>query len=161
VPYLAIIRPIPRAIWPGKPEGMSVHMESVAGDDADESWTVAASFVGEAYIAGGMVGVLITGLVFGIFTTWWSRLASSQNSELGILIYAVGFFAVAISMRSLFVFTTALLPTLAAIFGTRLLVKHLAAKTALWLRRNRHAPRRPPVGPVRAQRAPFPPRGPR
>jgi len=161
VPFLAIIRPIPRAIWPSKPEGMSVHMESLAGGDEAESWTVAASFVGEAYIAGGMIGVLITGLLFGAFTSWWSRLASPNNSELGILIYAVGFFAVAISMRSLFVFTTALLPTLAAIFGTRILVKRVAANTARWLRMNRNAPRRPPPGAPgpRGQRRPFPPSG--
>jgi hypothetical protein len=161
VPFLAIIRPIPRAIWPDKPEGMSVHMESLAGDEYNEAWTVAASFVGEAYIAGGMIGVLLTGLAFGVFTSWWSRLASPANSELGILIYAVGFFAVAISMRSLFVFTTALLPTLAAIFGTRILVKHVAAKTARWLRMNRNAPRRPPPGAPgpRGPRPPFPPRG--
>jgi hypothetical protein len=31
IPYLAIIRPIPRALWPGKPEGMSVSLEAECG----------------------------------------------------------------------------------------------------------------------------------
>ena len=134
VPYLAIIRPIPRAIWPGKPEGMSVTMEDVSGAD-ESAWTVAASFVGESYIAGGFPIVFVTGAVFGMFSLWWSRLASPHNTPIGILIYASGFFAAAISMRSLFVFTTALLPTLAAIFGARLLVNHLRLRAAKWLRR--------------------------
>jgi hypothetical protein len=142
VPYLAIIRPIPRAIWHGKPEGMGVSMEQASGAD-QESWTVAASFVGEAYVAAGMFGVLLTGLFFGCGTAWWSRLASSRNSELGILIYASGFFAVAISMRSLFAFTTALLPTFAAIFGVRFLLKRLAAQAARLLRPSRQRPARP------------------
>jgi hypothetical protein len=148
VPYLAIIRPIPRAIWPEKPEGMSATIEDVAGAD-EGAWTVAASFVGEAYIAGGFPIVVLTGLIFGAFTAWWSRLASPQNSSLGILIYASGFFAAAISMRSLFVFTTALLPTLAAIFGARFLVNQMRERAALWLRRQANARQAQPVPPPR------------
>jgi len=106
---------------------------------------VAASFVGEAYVAGGIPVVILTGMFFGMFTAWWSRLASAKNSSLGILIYATGFFAAAISMRSLFAFTTALLPTLAAIFGARALVKHLHARTLRWLRMRPHLAQRPPA----------------
>ena len=113
VPYLAIIRPIPRAIWPGKPEGMSESLETAVGGDS--SFTVAASFIGEAYMAGGAIAVFCTGLMFGAIMAWWNRLASPRNSEFGILIYASGFFAAVISMRSVFVFTTAMLPTLTAI----------------------------------------------
>ena len=116
IPYQALIRPIPRAIWSGKPEGLSTSIENALGV---EDVTIAASFVGEAYMSGGLSTVLIIALIFGTLTGWWSYLASPQNSELGILIYASGFFATVISMRSLFVFTTALLPTVAAlIIGT-------------------------------------------
>jgi hypothetical protein len=115
-PYNALVRPIPRAIWKGKPEGLSVSLEEVLGV---EGMTVGASFAGEAYISGGLLVVFITALGFGALTGWWSHLASPRNSELGILIYASGFFATVISMRSLFVFTTALLPTVAAlVIGT-------------------------------------------
>jgi hypothetical protein len=159
VPYLALIRPIPRALWPGKPEGMSVSLEDAAGADS-ENWTVAASFVGEAYIAGGMIAVFITGLFFGCGSAWWSRLASSKNSELGILIYASGFFAAAISMRSLFAFTTALLPTIAAILGVRFLLLRLAKGAARMLGSNRRPiPRRPARGPAPAPRPPNVRRG--
>jgi hypothetical protein len=112
IPYLALIRPIPRALWKEKPEGLSVSIEEAMGA---EGLTLAASFVGEAYISGGEPAVFICGLFFGLLAGWWGRLASPRNSDLGNLVYASGFFAAVISMRSLFVFTTAVLPTLAAI----------------------------------------------
>jgi oligosaccharide repeat unit polymerase len=150
IPYQALIRPIPRAIWAGKPEGLSASIEEALG--ASEGVTISASFVGEAYMSGGMVTVLIIALVFGALTGWWSYLASPHNSELGILIYASGFFATVISMRSLFVFSTALLPTVAALiigtYAVRLLTvqaQRLLARTAL---RSALA-RRPPPPPRR------------
>lgn len=140
VPYLALIRPIPRAIWPDKPTGMSATLESASGAD-EESWTVAASFVGEAYVAGGMAIVLVTGLFFGFVCTWWSQLASPKNSEIGVLIYASGFVAVAISMRSIFVFTTALLPTIFATFAGRWLINKMKARADHDIARHRMAQR--------------------
>jgi len=113
VPYLALIRPVPRAMWPGKPEGMSVTFEGIAG--ASESTTKAATFIGEAYLAAGTFGVILASAFFGALTAWWGRLTTALASEFGILIYASGFFAIIISMRSLLVLTTAILPTVAAI----------------------------------------------
>jgi hypothetical protein len=138
VPYLALIRPIPRAVWPGKPEGLSASIEEALGM---EGLTIAASFAGEAYMAGGTLAVFLIALFFGAITGWWSYLSSSRNSELGILIYASGFFAAVISMRSLFVFTTALMPTVAAIIIGTYAVRKLAAKARQW--GNRRASARP------------------
>ena len=145
VPYLALIRPIPRAIWKGKPEGLSASIENamVAGAGV----TVAASFAGEAYMAGGWFAVFVAGIFFGALTGWWGFLASPRNSELGILIYASGFFAAVISMRSMFVFTTALLPTVAALIVTTVALRHLTIRARAWLARSRHMPR--PVHPRR------------
>jgi len=145
VPFQAFIRPIPRAIWKGKPEGLSMSIEQALGA---ENMTIAASFAGESYIAGGMIGVIIGGLFFGIATGWWSYLSSSRNSELGVLIYASGFFAAVISMRSLFSFTTALLPTITAIVIGSYAVKTLIAQTRRLLNR-RPALQRPPSPPNR------------
>lgn len=120
VPYNAAIRPIPRAVWPEKPEGMSISIEDALGV---EGLTLAASFVGEAYLIDGMWTVFLVGALFGALAAWWSRMASPNNSDFGILIYASGFFAAVISMRSLFVFTTAVLPTIAAIVGGTMLLQ--------------------------------------
>ena len=146
VPYLALIRPIPRAMWPDKPEGMSLSIEDALGT---EGMTVAASFAGEAYMSYGFIAVLASGLFFGAATGWWNYLSSPNNSEMGLHINASGFFAAVISMRSLFVFTTALMPTLAGIVICIYLVRFLSARVArlakLLRGQVRPPPRRPPM----------------
>lgn len=132
IPVQALIRPIPRAIWKGKPEGLSYSIEEAVGA---EGMTVASSFVGEAYMSGGFIVIALVGLTLGAFTGWWSSLWSSKNSELGILIYASGFFAAVISMRSLFVLTTALLPTVAALVVGTWAVRTLAKKAGALIAR--------------------------
>lgn len=127
IPYLALIRPIPRAIWANKPEGLSYSIEEALGA---EGLTLAATFMGESYMANGIPTVVLTGLVFGFLLGWWGRLASPKNSDLGIFIYSSGFFAAVISMRSLYVFTTALLPTLAAVVLGTWLVNKLRERLA-------------------------------
>ncbi|MEY4940298.1 MAG: hypothetical protein RIQ93_2033 [Verrucomicrobiota bacterium] len=112
IPYLSLVRPIPRAVWSGKPEGLSISIEDAVGV---EGLTLASSFAGEAYMSGGILGVILTGLAFGMINGWWNRFAFTHNSSLGHLIFASGFFAAVISMRSMFVFTTAILPTIAAL----------------------------------------------
>jgi len=153
VPYQALVRPIPRALWKGKPEGLSFSIEDAV--DA-QGMTVAASFVGEAYMSGGFIAIALTALVLGAFTGWWSALLSPRNSELGILIYASGFFATVISMRSIFVFTTALLPTVAALVVGTYAARILAAKARQLLAQLKHQrasnhgrPRPAPRPPVR------------
>lgn len=141
IPYLAIIRPIPRAIWPAKPEGMSLSIEDALGT---EGMTVAASFAGEAYMSGGFIAVFACGLFFGAATGWWSHLSSPKNSEMGLLIYASGFFAAVISMRSLFVFTTALMPTVAGLVIGIYLVRYLRARVAALAKRRRPVRTMPP-----------------
>ncbi len=156
IPYHALIRPIPRAVWSGKPESLSSSIEDVLGV---QGFTISASFVGEAYMSGGFVAVGIIALCFGLLTGWWSHLASPKNSELGILIYASGFFATVISMRSLFVFTTALLPTVAALIIGAYAVRLLAAQARRILARAalHNAARQRMGAPPRPQRPPGQP----
>ena len=119
VPYVALTHPIPRVLWPGKPEGLSISMEDALG--VDPEMTVSSTYIGESYMAGGAFAVVITGLMFGALTGWWARFAVGLSSGLGLLIYASGFLAIAISMRSLYVFSVAVLPTIAAMVLAMLL----------------------------------------
>jgi hypothetical protein len=113
VPYIALVGPVPRALWPGKPQGLSLSLEDAL--DVSNGMTVSTTYIGEAYIAGGSWGVVLAGLFFGMLASWWGKLVSLVRSEFGFLIYASGFLAMAISMRSLFALTTAALPTAASI----------------------------------------------
>lgn len=148
IPYQALIRPIPRAIWPNKPTGLTLSIEDAMNV---EGLTISATFAGEAYMSGGTAVVLLTGLALGAFLGWWGTLSSPHNSEVGHLVFASGFFAAVISMRSLFVFTTALLPPLAAIIISTLAVRVLIAQARRLLHRARPMPH---MGPAR----PLPPR---
>jgi hypothetical protein len=111
-PLWLIARPIPRALWPGKPDGSAVSVENVLGV---EGLTIAATFVGESYMAAGLFGVCLAALLIGMMAQWWTRKAFSAKSAFGILIYGSGFFAVVISMRSIYWLPVAILPTLAAV----------------------------------------------
>ena len=93
-------------------------------------------------MSGGLIGVGAYALVLGCLAGWWNRLASPRNSELGILIYASGFFAVVITMRSIMVLATALLTPAAGIMAGVFLVK--GARKVLTRRKpGRPMPRRP------------------
>jgi oligosaccharide repeat unit polymerase len=110
IPFNALIRPIPRAIWPDKPEGLSVGMEDALGV---EGLTLASTFVGEAYMGGGLLGVLVVGLFFGACAGKWNRLGRDLGSNFRLILYVSGFFAAAISMRSLLSAVPTVLPSLA------------------------------------------------
>jgi hypothetical protein len=109
----AIIRPIPRVFYPGKPEGLSVSIEEIVGA---QGWTVAATYVGESYMMAGYWGVIGMSLFFGALAAWWNRLAMQQQSGYAMLVYAIGFLSAGVTMRSMFWLTTLILPILAIVF---------------------------------------------
>ncbi len=111
--FVFFTKPIPRVLWPNKPEGLSTSIEEVVGA---EGWTVAATYVGESYMIGGILAVILISLCLGILANWWSRTAAFHTTGYGIVVNALGFFTAVISMRSLIVFTTSMLPILGLIF---------------------------------------------
>jgi hypothetical protein len=128
-----------------KPKELSVKVEDIFGE---KGVTIAATFVGEGYMSGGFPAIVALGLVLGWLSAWWNRLASPRNSELGILIYASGFFAVTITMRSLFALTTAVLPCVAGLAVGKWVLP--AVKRGLVGRRRPVLPpklRKPPAAP--------------
>ncbi|NJL19671.1 MAG: hypothetical protein HC895_00780 [Leptolyngbyaceae cyanobacterium SM1_3_5] len=108
----SLVRPIPRALLPSKPEGLSVSIEEIMGV---EGYTVAATYVGESYMMAGWFGAIGMSLFFGALAAWWNRMAMSQQSDYALVVYALGFFAAGITMRSMFWLTTAILPVIALI----------------------------------------------
>jgi oligosaccharide repeat unit polymerase len=115
VPLNALIRPIPRVLWPGKPEGLSVTIESALG--ASPGMTLSCTFVGEAYMAGGLVAVLLISLFFGAGAALWNRVGANTN-HFAQLLFVSGFLCVTLAMRSMLSMVPFMLPTLALwIFG--------------------------------------------
>ncbi|RYD85908.1 MAG: oligosaccharide repeat unit polymerase [Verrucomicrobiaceae bacterium] len=116
LPIWSLIKPIPRAIWPGKPEGLSVSIEDALGADG---WTVATTFIGEAYMSFGVLGVIAFAAVISMGATWWNRLGCNVSSTYAILVYASGLAAFALTTRSMLWFTTAMLPSIALVVAHR------------------------------------------
>lgn len=112
IPYQSIIKPIPRALWPGKPEGLSTSIEAALGS-FDGVTTLAVTFAGEAFMAFGYVGVLFTALLFGAAAGKWNQVGQDTNSSFSQILYASGFLCAAMSMRSLIVMVPFMLPTVA------------------------------------------------
>lgn len=110
MPFVALTKPIPRAFWPGKPTDLEVGLEEVIGA---EGYTIAVTWVGEAFIAGGILWIVGIGLAIGIFCGFWNGLANYLHSPFALIVYASGFYAILLLMRSLMFFTTALLPSVA------------------------------------------------
>jgi len=63
----------------------------------------------------GWLGVIGVSLFFGALAAWWNRMAMRQQSDYALVVYALGFFAAGITMRSMFWLTTAILPVIALI----------------------------------------------
>ena len=115
IPYNALIRPIPRVLWPSKPEGLSVTVETAVGASGDV--TLTCTFIGEAYMAGGLLAVLLMGACFGAAAELWNRLGRN-SSQFMQLLYASGFLPAALGMRSMLSVVPFMLPTLALwVFG--------------------------------------------
>ena len=81
IPFNGLIHPIPRALWSGKPESLSVSIEAAMGyDPATE--TLASTIIGEAYMSGGLLAVLIIGMLFGALAEWWVDWAGTRTRPL-------------------------------------------------------------------------------
>jgi hypothetical protein len=108
-PIWFLARPVPRVLWPGKPRGANVAAESVI---ESEGASLSCTFIGESYMVAGLAGVIVTAFGIGMAARWWTKKVFSTHSDLGIVIYGSGFFAVAITMRSVYALPVAILPTI-------------------------------------------------
>jgi hypothetical protein len=88
VPYVAAVGPIPRALWSGKPMGLSLPIEK-AVEYPHEDMTITATFVGESYMGGGWFGVALAGLFLG-FLTAWGGAAPIRNFGTGVPDLCIG-----------------------------------------------------------------------
>jgi oligosaccharide repeat unit polymerase len=118
--FWSLVRPIPRALLPSKPEGLSISIEEIMGV---EGYTLATTYLGESYMMAGWFGAIAMSVFFGALAAWWNRMAMSQQSDYALVVYALGFFAAGITMRSMFWLTTAILPVIALIVFRKLTSK--------------------------------------
>jgi hypothetical protein len=116
----SLAKPVPRILWPGKPLGLSISIEEVVGA---QGWTVAATYLGEAYMMSGLSGVISVSLFLGALAGWWNRLALQRQSDYAMIVFALGFFVAGVTMRSMFWLTTMALPIIALIVFKKFLLR--------------------------------------
>ena len=97
-----ILRPlyhfIPRAIWEGKPIGVTTVFERAAGV---EGLTVSVSTIGEFYLCQGWLGVCIIGIFMGFLAKQFDSLIEvSKRSPAVLLMYCYGLIFLFVAIRS-------------------------------------------------------------
>lgn len=111
---------VPRALWPDKPVSWSTSIEDALNTGG--GYTLAVTFVGEAYLIAGYPSLIIVSLLIGIATAAWTRVGLAARTNLDLIYYASGFFAATLGMRSVQFVSVAMIPTVAFyIFGRYLL----------------------------------------
>ncbi len=85
--HLAILyRPIPRAIWPGKP--VKNWMLQAAGLDEDRGFTIgiSPSLFGDLYLEGGVITMVLLSVVYGVLLGRISRWGAGLHPFVGLII---------------------------------------------------------------------------
>lgn len=93
--YVSLVRPIPRALWPGKPVYQGFTVEEAVGGGA----SLTSSVVGEAYAGWGFPLVFAMGMFFGVAARWWEQTLEDRPTSGGVLVYAFGTMALFCALR--------------------------------------------------------------
>jgi hypothetical protein len=93
-----LIRPIPRALWAGKPERAGFSLSEFHGH---EGVALTSSAIGEWYFSFGWGGVLIGGFFVGALARTWAQLLDPPFGPMKAGIYALGVMGLFVSLRSL------------------------------------------------------------
>jgi hypothetical protein len=95
--FFALIKPIPRVLWHGKPETQSFRIQDVVNVGA----SLSSSVVGEFYVSGGLLMVLFGGWLYGRLGTWGTMLLIPPRTRTGTLLYGSWVMALFAGCRSM------------------------------------------------------------
>ena len=93
----ALIRPIPRALWSGKPEHPGYDFSSMV---TDQQVSLTTSVIGEFFASWGWLGILLGGYVYGRLGSMWNRLLEARIPY-AVLLYGMGALALFAGLRSM------------------------------------------------------------
>ena len=94
----ALVRPIPRVLWPDKPVDAGFDLTRAVGD---REVSYSCSVIGELYMSLGFFGIAIGGWLYGRFAALINGMLI-QSAGLGVVVmYSIGVMALFSGMRSL------------------------------------------------------------
>lgn len=94
--FFSLVRPIPRALWPGKPVYQGFTVQEALGE---EDTSLTNSVIGEAYSGYGFSLVLVMGMFFGALARWWEQTLEAPPTSGGVMLYALGAMALFGALR--------------------------------------------------------------
>jgi oligosaccharide repeat unit polymerase len=94
----ALVRPIPRVLWPEKPVDAGFDLTRAIGD---QEVTYSCSVIGELYMSLGFFGVAIGGWLYGRFAAFVNSVLSQSMGLGAVVIYSIGAMALFSGMRSM------------------------------------------------------------
>jgi oligosaccharide repeat unit polymerase len=107
--FFVSVRPIPRALWPGKPVGPGFDFSEEIG----ETWaTWSITIVGEFYYDFGYLSVFVGGLFYGRMAGMWNQLLATRKGVVWPVLYGLGAMALFVGLRSQVAIATRIYPIL-------------------------------------------------
>lgn len=95
--YFALIRPIPRVFWPGKPISPAFRIQ----DEVNIGASLSSGVVGELYVSGGFLVILFGGWLYARLGAWFAAFIKPPRSEAGTLMYGAWIMALFVGCRSM------------------------------------------------------------
>jgi hypothetical protein len=90
-------RPIPRALWPGKPTSAGFDLPAYLGITA----SLTCSCIAEWYVAFGWIGIVVAGAIYGVLCRFWAQVLERAQTYVSVGMYGLGVLALFISVRSM------------------------------------------------------------
>lgn len=94
----AVVRPIPRVLWPDKPVDAGFDLTRAVGD---REVSYSCSVIGELYMSLGFLGIAIGGWLYGRFAALVNGVLTQSAGFGVVVIYSIGVMALFSGMRSL------------------------------------------------------------
>lgn len=96
--YYVAVRPIPRAIWQGKPTDAGFSFEQHVG--TDEVTTLSVTMIAELYYDFGFPFIFIGGVLYGGLARMWNALLEVRRGVVWPMLYGLGAMALFVGIRS-------------------------------------------------------------
>jgi oligosaccharide repeat unit polymerase len=94
----ALVRPIPRVLWPGKPVDAGFDLTRAVGD---REVSYSCSVIGELYMSLGLLGIALGGWLYGRLAALVNGVLRQSTAVGGVVIYSIGAMALFSGMRSM------------------------------------------------------------
>ena len=97
--FYVLVRPIPRALWQGKPINSGFDFEAAIGAPGDYVG-FSYSALGEFFVDYGFPMVLFGGLCYGLLAGMWNQLLTSGGGPARLMLFGLGLLAMFAGIRS-------------------------------------------------------------